>query len=53
MLYYLDRLSEHATSDFFKAFNVFQYVTFRAVGAALTAFVLSLAFGNLLTRIFL
>ena len=23
MLYYLDRLSEHATSDFFKAFNNF------------------------------
>ena len=50
MLYYLDRLSEHATSDFFKAFNVFQYVTFRAVGAALTAFVLSLAFGNFTIR---
>ena len=50
MLYYLDRLSDHATSDFFKAFNVFQYVTFRAVGAALTAFVLSLAFGNFTIR---
>ena len=50
MLYYLERLSDHATSDFFKAFNVFQYVTFRAVGAALTAFVLSLALGNFTIR---
>ena len=50
MLYYLERLSDHATSDFFKAFNVFQYVTFRAVFAALTAFVLSLALGNFTIR---
>jgi len=50
MLYYLDRLSDHATSEFFKAFNVFQYVTFRAVSAALTAFVLSLALGNFTIR---
>ena len=50
MLYYLDRLSDHATSEFLKAFNVFQYVTFRAVGAALTAFVLSLALGNFTIR---
>ena len=50
MLYYLERLSDHATSDFFKAFNVFQYVTFRAVSAALTAFVLSLALGNFTIR---
>jgi phospho-N-acetylmuramoyl-pentapeptide-transferase len=50
MLYYLERLSAGATSDFFKAFNVFQYITFRAVFAALTAFVLSLLFGNYTIR---
>lgn len=50
MLYYLDRLSDHATSEFLRAFNVFQYVTFRAVGAALTAFILSLALGNFTIR---
>ncbi|MEO6740905.1 MAG: phospho-N-acetylmuramoyl-pentapeptide-transferase [Chthoniobacteraceae bacterium] len=50
MLYYLERLSNGATGDFFKAFNVFQYVTFRAVSAALTAFVLSLALGNFTIR---
>ena len=51
MLYYLERLSEGATSDFLKAFNVFQYITFRSVFAALTAFVLSLLFGNYTIRI--
>ncbi len=50
MLYYLERLSEGATSDFFKAFNVFQYITFRCVFAALTAFILSLLFGNYTIR---
>ena len=50
MLYYLDRLSDHATNEFLRAFNVFQYVTFRAVGAALFAFVLSLALGNFTIR---
>ena len=50
MLYYLDRLSDHATSEFLRALNVFQYVTFRAVGAALTAFLLSLALGNFTIR---
>ena len=50
MLYYLERLSEGATSDFLKAFNVFQYITFRSVFAALTAFVLSLLFGNYTIR---
>ena len=50
MLYYLERLSAGATSDFLKAFNVFQYITFRAVFAALTAFVLSLLFGNYTIR---
>lgn len=50
MLYYLQRLSEGAPNDFFKAFNVFQYITFRAVLAALTAFVLSLLLGNFTIR---
>ena len=45
MLYYLHRLSEQ-----FGGFNVFSYVTFRAVAAAVTAFVLSLMFGNLVIR---
>ena len=46
MMYYLHRLSEHIGG-----FNVFFYVTFRAVAAAITAFVLSLLFGNLVIRI--
>ena len=50
MLYYLDRLSDHATNEFLRALNVFQYVTFRAMGAALFAFLLSLAFGNFTIR---
>ena len=45
MMYYLHLLSEQV-----KGFNVFSYVTFRAVAAAVTAFVLSLAFGNLVIR---
>ncbi len=50
MLYYLHQLSDGATSDFLKAFNVFQYITFRSVFAALTAFVLSLLLGNYTIR---
>ncbi|MEK0447756.1 MAG: Phospho-N-acetylmuramoyl-pentapeptide-transferase [Verrucomicrobiota bacterium] len=50
MLFYLERLSDGATNDFLKAFNVFQYITFRAVFAALTAFMLSLLFGNYTIR---
>jgi phospho-N-acetylmuramoyl-pentapeptide-transferase len=50
MLYYLHQLSEGATSDFLKAFNVFQYITFRSVLAALTAFVLALLLGNFTIR---
>ncbi len=46
MMYYLHRLSEHIGG-----FNVFFYVTFRAVAAAITAFVLSLLFGNVVIRI--
>ncbi|PZR73226.1 MAG: phospho-N-acetylmuramoyl-pentapeptide-transferase [Chthoniobacterales bacterium] len=45
MMYYL-----HLLSDDIKGFNVFYYVTFRAVAAAVTAFVLSLAFGNYVIR---
>src|SRR5437588_8716242 len=46
MMYYLHRLS-----DQFGGFNVFFYVTFSTVAAAITAFVLSLLFGNLVIRI--
>jgi phospho-N-acetylmuramoyl-pentapeptide-transferase len=45
MMFYL-----HLLSDEMKGFNVFNYVTFRAVAAAVTAFVLSLAFGNYVIR---
>jgi phospho-N-acetylmuramoyl-pentapeptide-transferase len=45
MMYYLHLLSEEI-----KGFNVFSYVTFRAVAAAVTAFVLSLACGNFVIR---
>ena len=45
MLYYLHRLSEQ-----FGGFNVFSYVTFRAVAASVTAFLLSLMFGNRVIR---
>lgn len=50
MLFYLQHLSEGATNDFWKAFNVFNYITFRAVFAALTAFTLSLLLGNFTIR---
>jgi phospho-N-acetylmuramoyl-pentapeptide-transferase len=46
MLYLLHRLS-----DQFIGFNVFFYVTFRAVAAAVTAFALCLIFGNWVIRI--
>ena len=46
MMYYLHRLSDHVGG-----FNVFFYVTFRAVAAAITAFVLSLLFGHFVIRI--
>jgi phospho-N-acetylmuramoyl-pentapeptide-transferase len=41
MMYYL-----HSLSDQFIGFNVFFYVTFRAVAAAITAFAISLLFGK-------
>jgi phospho-N-acetylmuramoyl-pentapeptide-transferase len=46
MMYYLHRLS-----DQFIGFNVFFYVTFRAVAAAVTAFAISLIFGGWVIRI--
>src|SRR5438874_13286427 len=45
MMYYLHRLS-----DQFIGFNVFLYVTFRAIAAAVTAFLSTLVFGNLIIR---
>jgi phospho-N-acetylmuramoyl-pentapeptide-transferase len=45
MMFYL-----HLLTDRFKGFNVFYYVTFRAVLAAITAFALSLIFGNYVIR---
>lgn len=50
MMYFLYKLSLSPTADFWKAFNVFQYITFRAVAAAVTAFLLSLIFGNWVIR---
>jgi len=41
MMYYLHRLSEQ-----FIGFHVFLYVTFRAIAAAVTAFLVTLIFGN-------
>src|SRR6266403_5011912 len=46
MMYYL-----HQLSDRFIGFNVFLYVTFRAIAAAVTAFVGTLIFGNFVIRI--
>jgi len=45
-MFYLHRLS-----DQIGGFNVFFYVTFRAVAAAITAFVVSLLFGNFVIRV--
>jgi phospho-N-acetylmuramoyl-pentapeptide-transferase len=55
MLYYLYNLSEELLrsgydNDVVKALNVFQYITFRAISAAVTAFILSLLFGNFVIR---
>ena len=41
----------HHFSEKFFGFNVFFYVTFRAVAAAVTAFLISLIFGNFVIRI--
>ncbi|MEO6053459.1 MAG: phospho-N-acetylmuramoyl-pentapeptide-transferase [Chthoniobacterales bacterium] len=55
MFYYLYELSEWARAhgidnDFFKALNVFQYISFRAISAGVTAFLLCLIFGNYVIR---
>ena len=55
MLYYLSEFGDWAVAqgyqgDFFKALNVFSYITFRAICAGVTAFVLSLLFGNFVIR---
>jgi len=49
-MFYLYKLSIGAHIDSLKALNVFQYITFRAVAAAVTAFLLSLIFGNWVIR---
>jgi phospho-N-acetylmuramoyl-pentapeptide-transferase len=47
MIYFLYKLSLlYPNIHFFRDFNVFQYITLRALGAALTAFLLSLTCGN-------
>lgn len=55
MLYYLSELSQWAhtrgmDSELFKALNVFSYITFRAICAGITAFLISLIFGNWVIR---
>ena len=50
MMFYLHNLADGARVDFLKVFNVFQYITFRAVAAATTAFLISLVFGNWVIR---
>jgi phospho-N-acetylmuramoyl-pentapeptide-transferase len=55
MLYYLYNLSEKLLNhgidnDFVKALNVFQYITFRSICAAVTSFLLCLMFGNRVIR---
>ncbi len=55
MLHHLYDLSEALLkqgidNDLVKALNVFQYITFRAICAGITAFVLSLVFGNFVIR---
>src|SRR5947209_709258 len=46
MMYFL-----HHLSDRFIGFNVFLYFTFRAIATAVTAFLLTLIFGNCVIRI--
>ena len=52
MMFYLSRLSELGPEwpEWMKGLNVFQYITFRAVAAAMTAFLLSIIFGNRVIR---
>jgi phospho-N-acetylmuramoyl-pentapeptide-transferase len=51
MMYYLHQLPlQFPDVDFLRALNVFQYITFRAIAAAVTAFLLSLMCGNWVIR---
>ena len=55
MLYYLSELSDWAaqqgiSNDLLKALNVFSYITFRAICAGITAFLISVVFGNFVLR---
>ena len=55
MLYYLSDLSDWAKAhgidnSFLKALNVFSYITFRAICAGVTSFLISLVFGNWVIR---
>lgn len=55
MLYYLSELSDWAakqgiSNDLLKALNVFSYITFRAICAGITAFLISVIFGNFVIR---
>ncbi len=49
MMYYLYKLSE-SRYEWLHGFNVFQYITFRAVAAALTAFLLCILLGHWVIR---
>jgi phospho-N-acetylmuramoyl-pentapeptide-transferase len=55
MLYYLSELSDWAakqgiSNDLLKALNVFSYITFRAICAGITAFLISVICGNFVIR---
>jgi phospho-N-acetylmuramoyl-pentapeptide-transferase len=51
MMYYLHQLPlRYPDLEFLRALNVFQYITFRAIAAAVTAFLLSLMCGNWVIR---
>jgi phospho-N-acetylmuramoyl-pentapeptide-transferase len=51
MMYFLYKLPlQFPDLDFLRALNVFQYITFRAIAAAVTAFLLSLLWGNWVIR---
>jgi len=53
MFYYLHLLADYGKgvdSELVKALNVFQYITFRALAAGITAFIISLMFGNWVIR---
>ena len=49
MMYYLSKWSE-AGPDWLHALNVFQYISFRAVAAAVTSFLLCILFGHWVIR---